>query len=235
MKYLCLFLLLATGQCFGQHASTDNSLTIVIIRHGEKYDKGSNLNCKGLNRALHIPAIINKYFGTPAFIYVPTIKTGAVTSQDRMFQTATPLAVTNSVAINSQFDEADTKALADYLKTQQGFQLVVWEHSNIPKLGHHLGLGKDSLSWKGTDFDSIWIITWPKGIKKAPKLIKKAEGLNSLPDKCSFGSVLKPDIIAETEKRMVAIGAARLLQQIILQHDKKGAVAAGRNSATHTA
>jgi len=183
MKQLIIFFFLAT---VSQSANTKNDLTIVIIRHGEKYAAGSNLNCKGLNRALHIPAVINKKFGRPLFIYVPTVKTGAVTSQDRMFQTATPLAVMDSVAINSQFSESDTQDLADYLKTQNGLQLVVWEHGNIPKLGHHLGLGKDSLSWKGADFDSIWIITFPNGRKHAPQLIKTTEGLNGLPGTCSF-------------------------------------------------
>jgi len=187
MKQLLLLVALATtGPRVGQSVKIKNDLVIVIIRHGEKYATGSNLSCKGLNRALHIPSVINKKFGAPLFIYVPTIKTGATTSQDRMFQTATPLAVTDSVAINSQFDETDTKGLADYLKTQDGLQLVVWEHTNIPKLGQHLGLGKDSLNWKGSDFDSIWIITFPNGRKHAPQLIKTAEGLNSLPDKCSF-------------------------------------------------
>lgn len=182
MKHLLFFFLLAAAQS----TTTKNDLTIVIIRHGEKYAAGSNLSCKGLNRALHIPAVINKKFGRPLFIYVPTVKTGAVTSQDRMFQTATPLAVADSVAINSQFDETDTKDLADYLKTQNGLQLVVWEHSNIPKLGQHLGLGKDSLSWKGADFDSIWIVTFPNGRKHPPQLVKSAEGLNGLPNTCRF-------------------------------------------------
>ena len=190
MKQLfLLFLLAATGYCIGQDRKTKNDLTIVIIRHGEKYEAGSNLNCKGLNRALHIPAVINKQFGRPLLIYVPTIKTGDVTSQDRMFQTATPLAVADSVAINSQFGETKTQDLADYLKTQNGLQLVVWEHTNIPKLGQALGLGKDSLSWKGTDFDTIWIVTFPNGRKHAPRLVKATEGLNGLPNQCPTGMV----------------------------------------------
>jgi hypothetical protein len=186
MRYLFGLLLLSAFHGFGQTGQTGKTLTVVIIRHGEKYAQGGNLNCKGLNRALHIPAVINKKFGRPAFIYVPTVKNGAEVSQDRMFQTATPLAVTDSVAINSQFDETDTKALANYLVTQKGLQLVVWEHDNIPKLGHHLGLDKGSLNWKGSDFDSIWIITFPNGTKHAPQLVQTTEGLNTLPDKCLF-------------------------------------------------
>jgi hypothetical protein len=49
-----LMLLAAAGQCFGQAGKvmkpggkTKNDLTVVIIRHGEKYAAGSNLNCKG--------------------------------------------------------------------------------------------------------------------------------------------------------------------------------------------
>ena len=186
MKYWYGLLLLSVFQGFGQTGKPGKSLTIVIIRHGEKYAQGGNLNCKGLNRALHIPAVINKKIGRPLFIYVPTVKNGAETSQDRMFQTATPLAVTDSVAINTQFDETDTRALADYLLTQKGLQLVVWEHDNIPKLAHHLGLDKAGLGWKGSDFDSIWIISFPNGPKHAPELVQTNEGLNGLADKCSF-------------------------------------------------
>jgi len=190
MKHLfILFLLAVAVQCAGQKGKTKNDLTIVIIRHGEKYAAGSNLNCKGLNRALHIPAVINKQFGRPLVIYVPKIKTGAVTSEDRMFQTATPLAVTDSVAIDSQFGETKTQDLADYLKTQNGLQLVVWEHTNIPNLGQALGLGMDSLSWKGSDFDTIWIVTFPNGRNHPPKLVKSTEGLNGLPNQCPAGLV----------------------------------------------
>jgi hypothetical protein len=201
-----LLLLTASCHCFGQKAKTKNDLTIIIIRHGEKYAAGSNLNCKGLNRALHIPAVINKQFGKPLLIYVPTIKTGAVTSEDRMFQTATPLAVTDSVSVNSQFPETDTKDLADYLKTQDGLQLVVWEHTNIPKLGHALGLGKDSLSWKGADFDTIWIVTFPNGRKHPPRLVKSTEGLNGLPNQCPTGQVLS--LLTEPARREIAEVAA---------------------------
>jgi hypothetical protein len=189
-QLLVLFLLATAGQCAAQNGKTKNDLTIVIIRHGEKYAAGSNLNCKGLNRALHIPAVINKQFGRPSVIYVPTVQTGAVTSQDRMFQTATPLAVADSVAINSQFAETKTQDLADFLKTQNGLQLVVWEHGNIPNLGQALGLGKDSLSWKGSDFDTIWIVTFPNGRKHPPNLAKSIEGLNGQPDQCPTGMIL---------------------------------------------
>jgi hypothetical protein len=185
MKQLFIVLLLATNcHCIGQNKKTKNDLTIVIIRHGEKYAAGNNLNCKGLNRALHLPAVVNKQFGRPLMLYVPTMKTGAATAQDRMFQTATPIAVTDSVAINSQFDETDTKGLAGYLRTQNGLQLVVWEHTNIPKLGQALGLDKDTLSWKGSDFDSIWIVTFPNGRKHAPTLAKGAEGLDGVSKQC---------------------------------------------------
>lgn len=205
-RLFILLLLIASYHCFGQDGNTKNDLTIIIIRHGEKYAAGSNLNCKGLNRALHIPSVINKKFGRPAIIYVPTVKIGAVTSQDRMFQTATPLAVTDSVAINSQFDETDTKGLATYLKTQNGLLLVVWEHSNIPKLGQALGLGKDSLSWKGSDFDTIWIVSFPNGRKHAPILVKSTEGLNGLSNQCPTSQVLSR--LAKTALGDVADGGS---------------------------
>lgn len=184
MKYLYVLFLLAFLNPHQRDNNSESPLKIVIIRHGEKYRVGGNLNCKGLNRALHLPTVINGKFGKIKIIYVPKIETGESTSKDRMFQTVVPLAVQDSITINSEFGETETKRLSDSLKSQTGTVLVVWEHKNIPKLGYSLGL-TGSLQWVDSDFDTIWIITYPGGILNKPQLEKNFEGLNDLPDSCS--------------------------------------------------
>jgi len=50
----------------------DNRETIVLVRHGEKPAAGlGQLTCKGLNRALALPALLMGRFGKPDLIYAP--------------------------------------------------------------------------------------------------------------------------------------------------------------------
>jgi hypothetical protein len=52
--------------------SDDAVETIVLVRHGEKPDKGlGQLDCHGLNRALALPPVIAKTFGRPSAVFAP--------------------------------------------------------------------------------------------------------------------------------------------------------------------
>src|ERR1700730_4025255 len=52
--------------------SDDAVETIVLVRHGEKPDKGlGQLDCQGLNRALALPPVIAKTFGRPSAVFAP--------------------------------------------------------------------------------------------------------------------------------------------------------------------
>ena len=57
----------------GTRAWSDGAVeTIVLVRHGEKPDKGlGQLDCQGLNRALALPPVIAKTFGRPSAIFAP--------------------------------------------------------------------------------------------------------------------------------------------------------------------
>src|ERR1700733_6982451 len=93
-NYLIVITLVLSGVLsitYGQSGVQTTGLKIVFIRHGEKPEKGSNLTCKGLNRSLQLPALINKKFGVPDFVYVPTLKAGEKTGHSRMFETVVPL------------------------------------------------------------------------------------------------------------------------------------------------
>ena len=156
--------------CSNSQAVPAAKQRIIILRHGEKPDNGDNLSCQGFNRALELPAVIEKKFGIVAAIYVPTINTGKSTGTSRMYQTAMPYAIKNNLIVNSKFDVEDTKALAAYVMQKGGDALVIWEHKNIDNLARALGV-TDAPKWEGSDFDTIWVITMENG--KATLAIEK--------------------------------------------------------------
>ncbi len=154
--------------------TSKNDLRVIFIRHGEKPENGGNLTCKGLNRSLQLPGVIQSKFGIPDFTYVPSLKMGDKTAHARMFETVVPLAVRYNLTINSKFDEKDISGIAAAIKAQKGTVLVVWEHSVIADIIHAFGIN-ENLNWPGGDYDSIWIVTFPNG--KAELTMDK-EGLN---------------------------------------------------------
>ena len=178
---LCLLLL--SLQSFSQHSS----LKVVLIRHGEKNDATGNLSCKGLNRALKLPAVLNAKFAKPAEIFVPSLSNGKSTGHARMFQTITPFAVQEGLALNSKYKETDHDSVAKEVMTKKGVILLVWEHTNIPAIAKALGVKHMKLHWGGTDFNSIWIVTYAKNSKGhwEATLTTDTEALNP-PDTCNF-------------------------------------------------
>lgn len=156
--------------------SSSAQLKVIIVRHGEKPPKGDNLSCQGFNRSKLLPPVLYKACGgAPNYTYVPTMKTGKSTSSVRMFQTVTPFAVQYNLKIDSRYAETDTvNAAADVIK-KTGVVLMVWEHSNIPGLARNMGV-PGVPGWKGSDFDSMWIIEFPAG-GGTPTLTISQEGL----------------------------------------------------------
>lgn len=168
--------------CVGEtDNSLDNSLKVVIIRHGEKPETGDNLSCQGENRALQLPAVLYQKFNKPDHTYVPSLGLGKSTTHARMFQTVTPFAIKYNLTVNSEFDEKDYLKIADHVLNKTGTVLLVWEHSVIPSIAGKLGVNNPP-PWAGDDFDSIWVITFANG--KASLSIDK-EGITPSSD-CNF-------------------------------------------------
>lgn len=159
----------------------DPKLRVVIIRHAEKPDDGDNLSCKGMNRALQLPAVLHAKFQTPDHVYVPTLDCGKSTNHARMFQTITPFAAKYNLKINSAFDEKDVSSVASSVLKRKGTVLLVWEHSQIQPLAKALG-ADDPPKWKEDEFDRIWILTYPHG---TAKLSFDDQGISPMTD-CSF-------------------------------------------------
>ncbi|EHQ26261.1 histidine phosphatase family protein [Mucilaginibacter paludis] len=167
---------------FTQSAHKLEKLKIVIIRHGEKPPQGDNLNCQGLNRAMQLPAVIYAKFGIPDYVYVPELGLGESTQHARMFQTVLPLAAKYNLTVNTVHQERDSVQVAADFKAKKGTILMVWEHKAIASIVRSLGVDDKNLRWPDSDFDSIWIITFPKGV---PTLTKDKQGLKPSAD-CHF-------------------------------------------------
>jgi hypothetical protein len=167
----------AGDHCFGQTGAT---LRVILVRHGEKPKNGSNLTCEGLNRSLQLPEVLNKKFGKPDYLYIPSLSLGDSTKHARMFETAIPLAVRYQLEITSRFEEKDFSAIAANVKEKKGTVLMVWEHKAIKDIAAALGV-TDPPKWADDDYDSIWIITFSNN--KSPVLTFDKENIKPS-DKC---------------------------------------------------
>jgi hypothetical protein len=185
IKFNLVFAIAVALFCCGcKEKSQENihpNLKVVIIRHAEKPENGDNLSCQGQNRALALAKILQQKIGIPDYIYVPSLDLNIATKHSRMFQTITPFAIKFNLPINSKFNEKDIRKVAKNVLDKNGIVLLVWDHSEIPKLVKQLGI-KHADTWKNNDFDSIWLISYKTG--KAELSIDK-EGLSPSPT-CNF-------------------------------------------------
>lgn len=167
------FLVIFSFYCSVGQSNPAQVQKIIIIRHGEKPDKGDNLSCKGFNRSLALTNVLYKKIGIPDYIFVPSVNTGKKTSTARMYQTIVPFAVKYNLRINTKFDVDDYQGIANEVLKKNGTVLLVWEHKAIDNIVKALGLQSDK--WDSDDFDSMWIINFQKG---RPVLTVDKENLN---------------------------------------------------------
>ncbi len=187
----------------GLAADSETVETIVFVRHGEKPPGGlGQLNCQGLNRALALPWVIRKSFGIPAAIYAPDPseqKPDAGTMYDyvRPLATIEPTAIAFGLPIHSRIGQANINALLKQLKLpayRNAFVLVAWEHWQIVNLvkalmKEHGGDPALVPDWKGSDFDSIYIVKIKRsGTMAAAGFEQSRQGLNDQPMTCPGGS-----------------------------------------------
>lgn len=149
---------------------------IVIIRHAEKPAVGGNLNELGLARSLSLSSVLDK-FGDFKHIYVPTVKqVGTATEHMRPLQTIIPFAIIHNLEINTKYKRNKVDKLAEVAKKQTGDVLIVWTSTRIPKLAEALGVASPP-KWEEADYDSVWIITYPRGLNKPAKLQIEQENI----------------------------------------------------------
>jgi hypothetical protein len=161
-SYFVVLILVAFATMTTKAKSQNIPLKIVIIQHGEKPDLGDNLTCKGLNRSTLLPAVIKSKFGIPDYVYVPSPVLGTSTGHSRMFQTILPLAIKYNLKVNTTHPVNDYLAIYKDLSKKTGTVLVCWEHLAIAPLVRTFKLKVNK--WPDDDFDSIWIISFSKGV-----------------------------------------------------------------------
>jgi hypothetical protein len=173
---------------------------IVIIRHGEKPTLGlGQLACQGLNRALALPAVIEKQFGKPDAIFAPD-PAQAVSDDGQYYYYVRPLATIEPTAIffglplDASIGVFNLDALRHKLESAtywNSLLVVAWEGHEVPKLARLLmsDNGGDPAvvpEWQGSDdFDSEYVVRVERStVGVSARFERLKEGLNGLPTAC---------------------------------------------------
>jgi hypothetical protein len=171
--------------------------TIVFIRHAEKPEAGlGQISCRGLNRALALPAVLVSKFGKLDQIYAPD-PTGKVRDPAGTFDYLRPLATIEPTAVrlgmpvNCDYRYDHIKDLETELLSPERLGqviLVVWEHHFLNQMVKDLvqtkgGDPKQVPDWPGSEYDRIDILRIPAG--NGPiAFVQDHENLNHLSDDC---------------------------------------------------
>jgi hypothetical protein len=173
--------------------------TIVLVRHGEKPDKGlGQLNCKGLNRSLALPRVLSGQFGKPDYIFAPNpskqkLDSGVLYDYVRPLATIEPTAIAAGLPVDTRFGYKKIKALEKELEKQRyrsALIFVAWEHTEIISIARDImaGNGGDpSLvpKWQGNDFDGIYVLRLTRaGNATTAAFERKTEGLDNTAEAC---------------------------------------------------
>lgn len=178
-------------------ASAPDATTLVFIRHGEMPVSGlGQLNCRGLNRAIALVERLPQRVGTPQAVFAPSpsvqkTDSGQTYSYVRPLATIEPLAVQYSLPVHAQIGYDNAKGLADALDARElrGRTVVVaWDHKYLPDavrllLDRHQGPSAAVPAWRGSDFDSIYVVRIPANGAPA-SFIQMSQGLDRLPQHC---------------------------------------------------
>jgi hypothetical protein len=103
-------------------------------------------------------------FGNFSQVYVPAVipdqKNVNVSLELRPFETLIPFLAKYNLNVNSYYTMFDAESVSAAIEQESGDVLVAWEHSQIPQIAKYLGVVNPP-KWHGSDFDSVWIITYP--------------------------------------------------------------------------
>ena len=173
--------------------------TIVLVRHGEKPALGlGQLDCQGLNRALALPAVIDRQFGKPAAIFAPDPAEqkddgGQPYDYVRPLATIEPTAIALGLPVDASIGVSNVDGLRQKLEApayRNALVLVAWEHREIVEISRHLmvDFGADPAGvpdWKGRDFDGIYVVKITRtGQGTTATFERRHEGLDAQPTIC---------------------------------------------------
>jgi hypothetical protein len=198
---LALVIALTASPALAQTENTEQ--LIVVLRHGEKPPAGlGQLTCKGLQRALRLPAWLSSEFPTPDAIFAPDPSVQATEIHGdgqrydyiRPLVTIAPTAIALGMPVNTQLPFNDSGLLADTLLAPEHRDKVIyvaWEHLQIMNFAQvvlrRLGSDAEVPEWTNDNYDTVFAfhITW--GSPPAVRFEVKQQTYGSLPENCPTG------------------------------------------------
>ena len=174
--------------------------TIVLLRHGEKSAIGlGQLDCQGLNRALVLPAVIQRQFGRPDAIFAPD-PAQAVTEFGhsyyyvRPLATIEPTAIAFGIPVDASIGVFNLDALRQKLESpaySNALLIVAWEGSEIGRLARllvsdHGGSPAVIRDWRGNDdYDTMYVVKITRAAEGTTATFEtRQEGLDGQPTAC---------------------------------------------------
>lgn len=161
---------------------------VIIIRHGEKPQSGSDLSPRGYERAQALvgffqnnPAVTQ--YGAPAAIYAEKPKPDG--SQVRPLETVQPLAESLGLQVNTGYKKADASGLAQAILSDPAYRgkmvLISWEHHMIPAIAQAFGMSQTP-DWANDVFDRAWILNFdggkPVSLQNVPQRLLPGDSSN---------------------------------------------------------
>ena len=140
---------------------------VIIIRHAEKPDSGSELSKRGWRRAHALVGYFEKnpqvtQYGTPVAIYAmaPKEEGGSV----RAIETVTPLADDLGLDLQEGFTKKEVDDVADEILNAAEYDgkmvLICWAHKPIPDLVEALGWDSGPDEWPDSVYDRTWVLNF---------------------------------------------------------------------------
>jgi hypothetical protein len=178
--------------------STPTTETLVFFRHGEKPAGGyGQITCQGLQRALALPDVLTRQFGTPEYLFAPN-PLPKVNDQAGSFYYVRPLATIEPTAIrlglpvNAQYGYSDITGLQSELLSSTYASATIfisWEHLKLQQLVQNImntyGGGATVPAWPSGDYDSLYVVRIRRdGGTITAQFEHDFEGLNGLPTTC---------------------------------------------------
>ncbi len=198
--FLSLVLVCVAGSptLFAAKTQAAGGETIVMVRHGEKPGGGlGQLNCRGLNRSLALPAVLIGRFGKPDFIYAPNPSVMVPDGNNqpsysyvRPLVTIEPTAIRLGMPVNTQigYDQLDALQQA-LLQPAYAHSLifVAWEHVKLNEFALQLlqRYGTTSMQvpkWTNDDYETIYVFHVARSEKNGTPQVTlelQQEGLDS--------------------------------------------------------
>jgi phosphohistidine phosphatase SixA len=145
---------------------------IILIRHAEKPadSEDPHLSKTGVKRAQTLVSFITRdpqmtSLGRPVAVFAT--QTTKDENGQRTQETVAPLATALGLSVQTPYHGKDYADLAKLILSTAAYAgktvVVCWNHEAIPELAAALGVTPLPPKWRGSVFDSVYVISYKKG------------------------------------------------------------------------